>query len=98
STAKQVSARAVSRIGGGGELVDAAPDAFLGAGRHGRHRVHLVVHGEVVHAVLSVFVHTTQAVLDDHCKLVRVGGIVRVQRRNHAGQHVTLSVLVLQSF
>ena len=83
----------------GAEPVQAAQDALAGLRRrlrHRRHRVVLVHDREVVEALLLVDVHAADAVLDDHRKLVRVGGVIGAQRGNGQRGDVAVAVLMLQ--
>src|SRR5690606_10951851 len=89
--------RAFLRLAAVAEQVHALADAFLHALRHGRVRVVLVHHGDVVEDALALLVHPPQAVLDDHRQLVSEGGIVGNAVRNHRGEHVAVTVLVPQA-
>src|SRR5262249_46058841 len=52
---------------------------------------------DVVEAVLTLLVHPPDAVLNDHRNLIDVSRIIRRARWDHAGEHHTVPILVLQA-
>ena len=66
--------------------------------RHGRHRILLVHHREVVEDALLIDVHPPDAVLDDHRDLVRERGVVGEAVRVGHGEEMRLAILMLQAF
>ena len=65
---------------------------------HSRLNVVFVHGGDVVVNIFLFTVHTTQAILNDHCQLITVGWIIADAVRHGAGQNVAVAVLVLQTF
>src|SRR5437667_6269747 len=80
------------------DFVDAPENAFLGALRHRRHRVILVVECEIIKNVFTVLVHPANTVLDNDSNLECEGWIVSEQGWNGAREQQAVSVLVLQAF
>src|SRR6266849_662022 len=66
--------------------------------RHGRHRKRLVSDCQIVEDGLVVHVHAPDAFLDDDCNLKRERWIIGEKIWHRECQHVTVAVLVLQSF
>src|SRR5690606_15172037 len=78
--------------------VHTANDAFLVAFAQARMGIVLVHHRDVVIDVLLVLHHATQAVVNDHGKLVRERGVVRHAIGNQARHDVAVTILVLKAF
>src|SRR5271165_7036100 len=85
-------------VGGFAIFVDALQDAFFASLGYLGHGVVFVVQRDVVEAVFAEFVHAANAIMHDDSDLVHVRRVVGVARRNGAGQHDAVAVLVLQPF
>ena len=91
--------RWVRSAGGGPTAVQPADDALLGAGGHRRHRVGLVVEGDVVEDVFGVgAVHAAQSVADDHGDLVGERRVVGAAVRDDGRPGLAVAVAVLEPF
>src|SRR4029450_5910359 len=84
--------------GAGTEFVESLENALLGTLRLGRHRVGFVVEGEVVKKVLALREHAPEPVGDNYGDLISERGIVSEQRGVRAREHVTMTVLMLETF
>ncbi len=70
----------------GAESIEALEDAVFDAGRHGGHRVVLVVKGEIVEDVFAVLIHPFHPILNDNGDLVTKGRVVGQQRRHRTSE------------
>ena len=80
-------------------MIDAAQDAFadvVGVG-HGWLDVGLVLDGDVEEDAFVLVVHASDAFLDDDGDFVGVGGVVGDEVGDGGGEHVAVTVLVLEA-
>ena len=77
------------------QFVEAAQDAFLGAGGHRQHRVLLVADSQIIEHALAQFIHAANAVLHDDGQFVGVSRIVGDDVGNRRRREMAVAVLML---
>src|SRR5437016_6129632 len=80
------------------QLIGPLENPRLHPGRHGRLRVVLVHHRDVIEDVLLLDIHAAHAVVDDDGELVGERRVIRDTVRHRGGDQLAVPVLVLQTF